>query len=113
LTTSVTTGSGSYSTWTSSLASTPTSRLSVTTAATMSPANRTFSDAMNGRNMRSSMPMNGGGGLVPRLTSAAVNTWVPGSAAAAEPSMPRIRACAQGERTNVTCSVSGSRMSST
>ena len=60
---------------------------------------------------RSSHPLvetgNGGGWNVPRSTSAAVNTCVPGSCRAADTSTPTIRACAYGERTNVAWSAPG------
>ena len=52
------------------------------TTATMSPTKRTVSEARNGRNIRSSIPRNGGCGLTVSSTSAAVNTCVPGSSRA-------------------------------
>ena len=60
----------------------------------MSPTNRALSEAMNGRNISGGTWMNGGGALTVRSVSAAVNTCVPGSASAADLSIPRTFACA-------------------
>ena len=106
-------GSGSYSTSTSSAASTDASRDGASTTATMSPANRALSEAMNGRNIRSSISTNGGVGLTARSTSAAVNTRAPGQLGGGGVSIWPIRAWAHGERTNVTCSAPSIDRSST
>ena len=100
---SATTGSSSTSTMTRSAASGPWRRSSVSTTATISPANRATSLAITGRGICSSRPgIATGSGLSPM--SAAVNARAPGISDTALVSMPVIRACGRIERTNVACS---------
>ena len=96
------TGSGSYSTETSSAASMPEARSSLRTTATMSPTKRTTSLATIGRRSRCSSTGIGGGAISTPSMSAPVRTWMFGRASAADASIPVMRACANGERTNVT-----------
>ncbi len=88
---------------TRSAASGPWRRSSVSTTATISPANRATSPAITGRGIRSSRPgIATGSGSSPM--SAAVNARAPGISDTALVSMPVIRACGRIERTNVACS---------
>ena len=68
---------------TSSAASAPVARSSLTTTATISPTKRTTSFATRGRLISGSMPGSGGGPNGAGSTSAPVKTCTPGSSAAA------------------------------
>ena len=96
---------------TSSAASAPVGRSSLTTIATISPTKRTTSFATTGRPMSCGKP-NGGGPNAGRSMSSASKTLTPGSSSAALLSMPLIFAWASSERTKVTVAVpSGKRFS--
>ena len=79
----------------------------------MSPTKRTTSLAKNGRTILSLIPGIGGGGKAPSSTSAAVKTCAPGTLATADVSIPTMRACATGDRTNVAWSAPGTSWFST
>jgi hypothetical protein len=82
----------------------------VSTATTGSPTNRTRSVARNGRAVCCGAIGNSTAGERPRSAPVTTST-TPGDSRAADTSIDVIRACAMGDRTNVTCSAPASRSS--
>ena len=110
-------GSSSHSTATSAAASSACARVPATTAATASPCHvaRSTANACCGADFNpAKCPNTPTHGEQTPASSAAVTTrTTPGIAAAAEPSIPTIPACAYGLRTNATCTIRAAWMSST
>src|SRR5581483_10653018 len=113
---STTTSSGSQSTSTSPSASSAASGVSATTAATAAPVNVTLSisSARGVATWFSTPPacQAHGSGLRCSKSLPVYTPSTPGAAAAALVSMPRMRACAYGERSTATCASPVSRTSS-
>ena len=110
----MTDGNGSYSTTTRSAASTACARVSATTAATMSPTNRTLSVANTGRFSVSGIAGNCCNDGRPRSSPPAWYTaTTPGIDNASVTSTETRLACATVDRTNATCAMFGSTRSST